>query len=101
MESLSEEAQATQAGSTRDYTEASQSASESSPSKKRFSIQILYLNCLQALRAVTIMSIDKDRPNVIYSHLVVGGVVYFRLQLPWILSSRKTMLNQLLPSKDI
>ncbi|KAH8769390.1 hypothetical protein F5882DRAFT_508986 [Hyaloscypha sp. PMI_1271] len=78
MESLSEEAQATQAGSTRDYTEASQSTSESSPSKKRFSIQILYLNCLQALRAVTIMSIDKDRPNVIYSHLVVWGCGLFQ-----------------------
>jgi hypothetical protein len=78
VENPSEETRAAQAGSARDKVEAAQSASESSLSKKTLSIQTLYLNCLEALRAVTIMSTDKDHPNVIYSRLVVWGCGLFR-----------------------
>ena len=78
VENLSEEARAAQAGSARDKVEAAQSVPKSSLSKKTLSIQTLYLNCLEALRAVTIMSTDKERPNMIYSRLVVWGCGLFR-----------------------
>jgi hypothetical protein len=58
--------------------EAPPTLTEESDPKKSLTIQFLYLNCLEALRAVTIMSTEKNPPNVIYSRLVVWGCGLFQ-----------------------
>jgi hypothetical protein len=68
----------TQVGLSASCGEAPQTTSEASAPNNKLSIQTLYGNCLEALRAVTIMSTNKDPPNVIYSRLVVWGCGLFQ-----------------------
>lgn len=49
------------------------------PTKSKPGIQLLYVNCLHALRAVTTQQNNKDSSNIIYSRMVVWGCGLFQI----------------------